>query len=305
LRDALARQLPDLAGSARVLAWVRPHASRYLAAFVQRTKKGGYVGRFEDFSAVLGKEGSLFRYTPRFSAWREAFGDRFVLRPFIRSELRNGDVVEDFATEILRGAPFLLKERIETNTSPSLRSLSGLRHMHRLLALAGMESPLRSRVGALMSNHYLLDDKTTAQKPQLDRRTAELLLQTCGDDARALDSMFFSRPLIYEQLVRSIDTASDAVLDLEVSAHFSSEDIRRMEVLIGEIASAVARKPRIFKVHSRSRTGLGPVSSRGEERLDRRQAVVARFEARLSELAGILSTPGHGAGDTRQAATAG
>ena len=59
MHKVLAEQLPDEVDGIRVISYVRPHASRFLAAFVQRIKTGHYLGNLETFLERIGQDDTL------------------------------------------------------------------------------------------------------------------------------------------------------------------------------------------------------------------------------------------------------
>ena len=79
--------------------------------------------RFSRRTERLGR----FSYFDRFSGWQEQFGDEFVLRPMIRSELRNQSVIDDFTAVAFDTSDFEVVGHADANQSLSLSDLVGVR----------------------------------------------------------------------------------------------------------------------------------------------------------------------------------
>ncbi len=251
LKKALESHLPDEHyHDLRIIAYVRPHASRFLAAFVQRTKSGLYFGDIDEFLATLQKNEPLtFSYSKRFLQWKKAFGDQFLLKPFIRAELRNGDITEDFFQQVLDGAPFQIATKIEANVSVTTRSLAGLRRMHENLRDLGMKPKTRSLLGGAMGNHFLGAPAPGREKPMLDRNTAEGVVSTFRADARRLDKTFFGKSLMVDDLDRSVNNTRDDEIDLTAEAHFSPSELKALDDLSRSIAADNRLYLRLWALH--------------------------------------------------------
>ncbi len=290
LKNALEKHVPaDHYSDLSVISYVRPHASRFLAAFVQRTKTGRFFGDIDDFLATLQKNEPLtFNYSKRFGGWKSRFGDRFVLKPFIRSELRGGDIVEDFFDEVLRGAPFTIEEKIEANVSVTTKSLAGLQRMHEKLRDLGTDAKDRSIIGGAMGNVFLDSPHHTGEKPKLDRQTAQALISTFRNDAKKLDALFFSEPLMRDHLDRCVDNTGEEKLDLTAEVHFSPSELKSLDELSTEIAAGIRRYRRFWALNyhmkhrqvrnymtlpTRVLLNLGPLSRRVKALDDRLEAV--------------------------------
>jgi hypothetical protein len=285
LQQALNEHLPDHAASAKVIAYVRPHPSRFIAAFIQRTKTGTLFDEIDVFFDRIRKMDTL-NYTARFRRWEQQFGDRFILRPFIRSELKDKDAVADFFTTVLGETPFQITRDVQENISVSLGSLAGLRFLHRHLSKAGTEQTERIAIGTLIANFYLAEvqEKTGGEKPTLDRVTAEKLVETYRADASSLDAAFFGRPLMIEALEGSRDTTRQTPVDLTPRLYFSQPQRKSLIALSREIQAALQIAPRTWATNLKVRKGKS-VSSQdaavGEK-------AVEQLDGFLTEAARIL-----------------
>ena len=251
LQEALDTYVPDdLFLDTRVISYVRPHASRFLAAFVQRTKTGLYFGDIDSFLASLQKNKPItFNYTKRFRRWKRVFGDNFTLKPFIRSEMYQGDISQDFFHEVLEGAPFEIEKPVEANVSVSTKSLAGLRRMHEKFRELGMDAKGRSLIGGAMGNHFLASQANGGQKPKLDPATAEALIATYKKDAAKLDSTFFDRPIMQEALEHCVDDTQDTKVDITAELHFTQDELRSLDKIFTSVAGDMRLYRRLWALH--------------------------------------------------------
>ncbi len=287
LKQALQTYLPAHQHSATVLAYVRPHASRLLAAFVQRTKTGQYFGDLEQFPDDVSKDKTL-HYSKRFGRWRANFGQGFTLKPFIRSELRNQDIVTDFFTEILQEAPFEISEIVEENVSVTIRALAGMRLLQKHFKSLGIEPRARGILGAAMANFFFPAGTTTGDKPKLDRRTAERLIDIYRDDAKALDAEFFSRPLMQSALENSLHDTREDPIDLTASLHFRPAEIEALDALSNDIANQFLKRPQSWPMYHNNRVGKLKLLPDQLQKIERHRSTLGAVDAKMAEAAAIL-----------------
>jgi hypothetical protein len=248
-KAALEKYFPDYAEEALVVAYVRPHADRFVSAFSQRTKTGLFFRQMDHFHKRMSDKGR-FMYTPRFAAWRDAFGDRFILRPMIRSELHEGDVVKDFLHTILNGAPFELTGLGTANESPSLEELSVLRELN----LAFKKRDLPHGVYHAASAHFsrVLPPPAigeTRTKLRLHRALAEDIVSTYRDDAQKLDAMFFPSGLMSKALEASVEKAVDTPMSTKAEAHFTPDSLRMIRAWSALTAQILTMEPEKWPQH--------------------------------------------------------
>lgn len=190
MQSVLIEHLPDHAVGTRFVAYVRPHAQRVLSAFAQQTKCGAFHKDLEAFHALTLDRG-FFTYAARFAAWHDMFGDRFVLRPMVRDELRDGNVVADFLQVVLGGAAFALKDVPVTNESLTVAELACLREVQLVLRQQGVVGAIRVAVGSHFGNLLNAGGSRRGERPRLHRSLVEQIRRNYLDDARALDASFF------------------------------------------------------------------------------------------------------------------
>ena len=194
LAQVLETYLPDLAPTARLIAYIRPHGERLLSSYAERTKQGLFHGDLEDFHAETEAEGEFY-YAPRLEKWRSVFGDRFTARPMVRADLKAGDVVHDFLDWVFEGQPFTVTTPAQTNEKLSLQDLAVLREVQRRLAdIRGLKSaprePVRAlgwRLARMLSETALPDATPLALHASLVAEVARVY----AADAAAVDAAFF------------------------------------------------------------------------------------------------------------------
>ncbi|MFT7596623.1 MAG: hypothetical protein ACI8R4_003959 [Paracoccaceae bacterium] len=197
LHDAIATYWPDLADRIRLIAYVRPHCDKMLSAFSENVKNGVNLQSMEDLFDASGKSG-VFDYTKRFGKWRQIFGDRFELRPFVRENLFKGDVVADFFKYVLGNEDFTITDTVSANKSMTISQLAMLREMHTTLKqkIGGKKVEhfwtARSELGRLLAEYLQMNGLGQDQdKPRMPESLVAPFIKRYGEDAAALDAEFF------------------------------------------------------------------------------------------------------------------
>lgn len=233
----------DTADEIRIIGYVRPHAPRLLSSFAERTKIGvlRVLSRtLEEFAAVKQLDGE-FIYLQRFLAWRRMFGENFLLRPMIRSELYQNSVVKDFVHHAFGGVEFEISGTGAANESLYLEDLMRLKMLQKEIRDA---RDLRLKLGWEFSRLLgTLPPSPTRTKLQLHRSLAQDIHDTYMDDARAMDLMFFDgRPLMETELQRAVETARDQPQSTDPKDHFTASELRSLEIMSKLIAGLLANK---------------------------------------------------------------
>ncbi len=228
LNSAIAEFMPSHLASARVVAYVRPHTQRFIASFMQRVKTGGFFDDMENFFAHTLKQQTFF-FAPRFSSWKSVFGNRFILRPMVRDELLNGDVVADFLNTVLEGAPFNLPASDIRNESLSTETLSGWREVQLILKQGNVSSKVRHAIGGYMG--YALNETKGAKatKWRLDPGLYDKIAKTYREDARSLDREFFEGQIMERALDAASADLAETTLRIDAAYHLSSEAIAAVQ----------------------------------------------------------------------------
>jgi hypothetical protein len=288
LQQTLCEYLPEHSERARMIAYVRPHSSRFLAAFIQRTKTGHLDIPIGEFLGRMIKEDRTLGYSKRFLEWRRVFGDSFSLHPFVRSELRNQDIITDFYTELLGDESFSISRPVAENVSVTTRALSGILLMNHGLLKAGVGTGQQHAVGAYVANHILPTGPVKGSKPKLDRENAQILLTTYRKDARKLDEEFFSRPIMEENLESSLQDVADEPIDLNPGTHFAPSEQMELERLADEAAKIFLRDPKVCVQNFRYARGERSLNLLEKTKLNMHGKMLGQLDARLRELADIL-----------------
>lgn len=251
---ALREYLPDYVHSARVIAYCRPHASRIISSYAQRIKVGSFNGSLENFVTFL-KDRPRFYYYPRFSAWRTTFGGRFTLRPFIREELRNQDIVADFFHTALRNADFSLEKIESVNETLALDEIVAMRLVQSVLIKQKVPSYLRLPIGAAIAKKITAAPVRSHEKLLLDRGNAAKILMNYRTDAEQLDAEFFDEPLMKTALVKATESAADTIQSLKPEDYFSHDVVTRIRRQSRDIAKLLNEMPFPWRRDYRVRTG--------------------------------------------------
>ncbi len=287
LQTVLDENLPEHAASARIISYVRPHPSRFLAAYVQRTKTGQNNRALGEFLQHVRRNGTL-QYTPRFNRWRRVFGDRFALYPFVRTRLRGEDIVQDFFFRLLGDENFSASRSLSENISVKTRALSGLQLVHEQFAKAGMTAQQRALVGNLLANFFLPKAPAKGDKPRLDRTTTLALIDMFRQDARNLDRAFFGENIMLEGLETALNDAVDEPLDLDPSRYFTSSEMSALIRLGEEAAMTFLSDPAVCNLHFRDIRGHVKLGQIQKKRLALHRRRLGGMDSRLNDIADIL-----------------
>lgn len=245
--DALTEFSPDLVADMRVVAYVRPHAGRFVSAFMQRAKAGLFLGSMESFLERTRAE-NLLQFAPRFQRWRDVFGDRFTLRPMIRSQLRDGDVVADFLDLVVKGAPFTLQGTVEANASLPLQQLAGLREVQAILKRNGIANGTRHAVGDHVGRNLSRQWPDAGTKLQMSEALYQQIKALCESDAQALDDTFFHAPLMQQALDDAGTEAVATPQDNAVGAHHSEDTVIALRKAARQLVSMFKKRPAAWTI---------------------------------------------------------
>lgn len=282
VKRAFLRRHPALAAEMRVIAYARPHFGRTLSAYAERVKCGYTLKSFSDWLPQFIADGSL-NYSKRFQRWREAFGDGFVLRPFLRNELRDGDAVADFFSIVTGDPDVTVGDLPHENQSQSLRALSGLlafnRHLHEAGIKGRQSIPLARSIARAVTSH------SADIKPELDQVSMAAIARICDMDAKMLDTAFFGRPVFAPELEHSGSGSGENRLDLTLGLHFTPKEqadlVRHAEQVLSLLANDW-ESWHAFYTLSRARQNLGlPEEAEGG----------GQIQTHLAELGRLFSRP--------------
>jgi hypothetical protein len=231
LRAALEAHFPEFAGDARLIAYLRPHPERVLSAFQESVKIGVFGGTLEQFHRKRLRSGT-FRYLPRLRRWRDVFGDRYEVRPMMRSRLADNCVVRDFLGFALEGAAFDLLQEPASNPSLSVEDLAMMREVHRIRPQMRPGAPRR------VAEALTRGGAPGGTPLRLHRALLERIRESYADDAAAVDREFFEGGPLTEALETAGAKAVDRPQSLRAEDHFGPEELRRIRAMaeLGEVA---------------------------------------------------------------------
>lgn len=286
LQSALEEFLPAQAGTARIVSYLRPHASRVLSAYAQRVKAGACLGPLDAFIKEL-TDKPLLHYAPRVQRWRGVFGPRLILRPFIKAELAGGDVVRDFFSTALQGAPFSLADTPAANPSLFLEELSGLQLVQRRLYENEVPAFLRQSLGGAVGRALQRDGRRLGTPLVLNTRQAEAIRSAfCGDAADA-DREIWHRGLMVPALDETAARAPAVAPVLDAGAFFGPSERTRLTELADRVSALVKARPHAWRrdyQYSRGQRSRRPAEGPRRDNADR------VWEA-VGSLAGALGNP--------------
>ncbi len=177
--------------SVEVIGYARPHAEYVLSSYAERVKLGIIPPDFEAYVEKLISRNRLL-LVKRYRVWRKVFGDRFTLRPMVRSALTDGDIVADFLTVTGRGAAFEAPPPTLSNASLGLEDLHFLARAQEVLADSSqlIESQKR-RYGNKIQRALLDDPPKIATRLLFRPNQLERLRTAFAKDAAKLDATYF------------------------------------------------------------------------------------------------------------------
>lgn len=249
IRKAIGTILPDAIDDARVLMYIRPHAERILSSWQQRHKMGKIAVDFGPFSQRMAEDGS-FLYYERISKWKNVFGDRLEVRPFVRSRLVRQDVVSDFFQFVLQSENFEITGDTNVNESLSLEQLSMLRELHRALKRRDIQKgtiAIGQYIGRQIANLPVTSGKRT--KIAVSADVAEQIFQSYHVDAVKTDDAFFEGTPMLDGLKRAIENAVPDPQTLDPEANFSEKELRVLRTWTEMLARTVSLTPERIAGH--------------------------------------------------------
>jgi len=225
----------DLADEIRIVAYVRPHAARILSSFATQAKSGQFMGSLEAF-VKRSLDSGRFAYHARFSRWRAQFGEAFILRPFVRDELRGGSAVDDFAHHAFGGGDIRVARAATANESLGLEDVMRLRVVHSHLGARAQK--FRRAVGQDFLRMAGAHPPEGAQtKLRLHRALARRIRDACLEDAQAMDADFFGgTPVLARDLEATAAAAPEAAQSFDPRDHLPANELRSLHMLADMLA---------------------------------------------------------------------
>lgn len=223
----------DCADEIRIIAYVRPHAQRLLSSFAEQIKIGWFTGTIEEFFAQ-NLASKRFHFAPRFAAWQSQFGPTFRLRPMVRTALRGGSVLEDFAHTAFDGKPYQICDAELVNESLSLQDLALLKFLQS--SFQDKDKWLRHTLGWEFARRLAQlrpEDGTVPEKLTLSVPLLEQIKEAYAEDAAEVDTAFFAE---HRWLSSAFDKAPTHLKAQSLDADkFFSAQTRRQLTLMAEV----------------------------------------------------------------------
>lgn len=243
--EAVETHLAPLADEFRVVAYVRPHVGRVLSQCAENLKLGHDTGTLEEFVERFLDRGRL-DFSGRLAGWRAAFGDAFVMRPFVRSRLAQEDIRHDFLSFVLAGAPYSLADSgQDSNAALPVPDLA----LMRMLQVRFAGQPLDNRVAFGKQFGRILRE-TPSTVPSEPLRLSEALYDRVYPmalaDSERLDSEWVGEACFVPDLkaARNATVASEQSLDAR--DHHAPETLRLMSAWADLIVRQMGDEPKAF-----------------------------------------------------------
>jgi hypothetical protein len=242
LKQIVAQYFEPVVDEVRIVAYVRPHISRLLSGYSEALKIGWFQDGLDVFFDKTVADGTQ-HYAARFSEWRAAFGDAFVLRPMIRSQLAGGSVLEDFITTAFPGERTVALPDKVSNPSLDLQDLTFVQMM--LEPFQTRKSWFRHTFGWELARQLQAisrdPDAVIPQRP-LDRALARRIAEAYHADAAKMDTGFFGGvPLFQDALHEAVAVAPDTALTCtpeDVLRPDMMRNIQALRAVLGDVFEA-------------------------------------------------------------------
>ena len=248
LNDAIETYWPQFRDRLRLVAYVRPHAGKFLSAFSERVKLGADMASLEALFETVSAKKQL-DFTPRFETGREVFGSDLSVRPFVRDRLHKSDVVQDFFKYLLNNDAFEITGDTAANPSLTVSQLALLRVIHRQ-----MESKAKGRKGPKFRNmqgkfgravsEYLRANGIGNGGEKLRMPTGMLarFQERYAPDAEAMDQGFFEGFPFSDDLENAGRDATAEDQPLEAADHFTAVEIAEVLRYTDSLAATMMKK---------------------------------------------------------------
>ena len=247
LSSFMQQYLPEWKDSTKLIAYMRPHADRFVSSFVERRK----LGVFNQSMSVLHgrfKENRLLVYKKRLDAWKSTFGDRFEVHPFVRSLLHNRDVVDDFFKQVFDGHSYDLKKLDSRNESLCLEDLSTLIEIRQVIKTKYGNQLKAETLLQLGQRMAMLFSASGAKGTRIcmHRELAEEIKNFYVEDARAIDNEYFSGEPFTSSLNSIFKNVVDQEQSLDIHQHFSDQEVRRLHCMADLLGSMISKNSQQF-----------------------------------------------------------
>lgn len=289
VNNAMHRYFPEHAPTMRVVAYARPHVSRFLSAYVQRTKTGLMNSSLEEFLVKVTTKG-LLSFHDRFSKWRDVFGSSFVLRPMEREVLRDGDVVTDFLDVVLGDVPFSISGSTQSNMSMPVEALAGLRMIHAVLSMFKLPADTPHAVGARI-NTLVAMAGLTGTKLCVSQVMYDALYGLYAEDAARLDRDFFDTPVMTMAFAKAARETVPTPQVWKAQDIFSVETVRALRQTARKLGNLLQAHPGVWEAVDRRSKGYEKHVPPTDAEILAQSEVIEQVEATLAEAVALLASP--------------
>lgn len=245
---AVRDHLPGWAETVRVVVYVRPHASRVLSQFAENIKLGHDTGSLTEFYNRFSAARRL-DYAERLGRWHQHFGDRLIVRPFLRDRLAQGDIRHDFLSIVLHGAPYALTDSgQDDNAALSVQDLALLRDLQ---SRFHQNSDIDTEARVAFGKHFgrLLNDMPPtilSERLRLPRALYDRLRDHCATDAARMDREWFGGPCFVPELERAAASVVEQEQSLDAVDYHSPETLRLMRAWAELLSRQMAEDPKVL-----------------------------------------------------------
>jgi len=250
LSDSIDEYLPKYKNNIQLISYIRPHSARLLSSYAQQIKRGVFNGELDQFCYYFFQEKRRIHYAERCQAWKDVFGESYIVRPLIPALLKGQDVVTDFLCLCFGDDQFNLGLSIHNNKSLGIEDLSVLRYIHSRLDTANGKYISNYRLFGAHFSELLMQlptGKTT--KLAFHRSLFEKIVEMTRVDVDETDKIHFQgfgAPFKTAML----DAANKLVDDqqsIDISDYFGQETIRIVDCWIELIKIMSDSDPQSFQ----------------------------------------------------------
>ncbi|MEX5516758.1 hypothetical protein [Pseudophaeobacter sp. 1A09344] len=255
LQQVIQETLPGYEHKIRLISYVRPHAEKLLSAFSEQIKFGMVKGGLRGFFNRMSARGTL-DYTPRFLEWRNTFGDRFELRPFVRQELFREDISADFFHFLTGEEGTELQGKTVDNPALTVGQIALLQHVHHVFrseaARQEIDRKLMRRALTALSQAVTQEIKRTGigketGRLHIPRSLIGKVIDRYQEDAAALDAAFFTGTPMTEALQAAPQKLSGKKQSFSAADYFDTETLLGVEALSGALSALALHTPEQFQ----------------------------------------------------------
>jgi hypothetical protein len=272
----LRQEMPELRDRMRLVVYLRPHADRFVSSFVERSKLGLIsMSMAEFYERAVNQE--MLDYGARMTRWQQIFGERLLVRPFVRDELADGDVVRDFLGIVGGGRPVTLDSAaIRRNESVSVEDLALLMHVQaRIRPLVPHSPNTPSSISRALGSNFgmVLNGRPGRGRTpvRLDAGLCAKLVERYAPDAAEIDRRFFDRSPMSDALAAAPARAVEVPQSFAVEDHFDAEAIRLTDSWTEIVTRLFLADPKRFPQAIRDRVARPVAKARPAGRRPARQ----------------------------------